>query len=282
MCVDDSGAVGSDFWDCKFAEFMNWEIDHSKTESIVMADPSKAFVTKGETKGRPTLELVTDDKRLVKVSIPAKGSVANLSSSGKSAKAGKGQNLCSNEAWIRPEGNNCIYVHYWETSKQEPKLCSSMLDPEGNVFPLHRGVNGQSIFPTPGQIITQRSFGLGNSDWLIAEIRRRLAKKTPARQNYDHSSEVERAGRLARRMATHPDSPNASSDDDSVSSWDEESPPPSEHGDSTGDDNDSRAALACAKGITDHISASELSDEQIKRIVTGFEEALQQKRVADR
>ena len=282
VCIDDSGAVGSDFWDRKFAEFMNWEIDRTKTESIVMADPSKAFVTEGETKGRPTLELVTDEKRLVKVSVPAKGSVANLSSSGKGAKAGKGQNLCSNEAWIRPEGNNCIYVHYWETSKQEPKLCSSILDPEGNVFPLHRGVNGQSIFPTPGEIITQRSFGLGNGDWLIAEIRRRLAKKTPAGQNYDHSSEVERAGRLARRMATHPDSPNASSDDNSVDSWDEESPPPSEHGDEKGDDNGSRAALACAKGITDHISASDLSDEQIKRIVAGFEEALQHKRVADR
>ena len=83
-------------------------------------------------------------------------------------------------------------------------------------------------------------------------------------------------------MATHPDSPDASSDDDSVSSWDVESPPPSECDDEKGDDNGSQAALACAKSITDHIPASDLSDEQIKRIVTGFEEALQHKRVADR
>ena len=132
------------------------------------------------------------------------------------------------EAWIRPEGNNWTYVHYWDTSKQEPKLCGSMLDLQGNVFPLHRGINGQSIFLTPGQIIIQRSFRLGNGDWLIAEIRRRLAKKKLAKQSYDHLSEVERAGRLARRTATHPDSPDASSSDDSGDSWDEESPPPSE------------------------------------------------------
>ena len=282
VCIDDSGAVGSDFWDRKFAEYMNWEIDRSQTESIVMADPSKAFTTEGELIGRPPLELVTSDKRLVKVAVPTNGSVANLSSSSKGTKAGKGQNLCSNEAWIRPEGNNFIYVHYWETSKQEPKLCSSMLDPEGNVFPLHRGVNGQSIFPTPGQIITQRSFGLGNGDWLIAEIRRRLAKKRPAKQNYGHFSEVERAGRLARRMATHPDSPDATSSDDSAGSWDDESPPPSECDDEDAGDSSNRAALACAKGITDHLSAAELSDDQIKRLVAGFEEALQHKRAADR
>ena len=90
VCIDDSGAVGSDFWDRKFAEYMNWEIDHSQTESIVMADPSKAFKTEGETIGRPPLELVTSDKRLVRVAVPANGSVANLSSSSKGTRAGKG------------------------------------------------------------------------------------------------------------------------------------------------------------------------------------------------
>ena len=141
VCLDDSGAVGSDFCDTKYAEYMNWEIDRTQCESIVMTDPSKAFMTKGALKGRPIMELVTDDKRLVKVAVPANGSIANLSSGSKGSKIGKSQNLCSNEAWIHPEGNNCIYMHYWDTSKQEPKLCSSMLDPQGNVLPLHRGAN---------------------------------------------------------------------------------------------------------------------------------------------
>ena len=68
--------------------------------------------------------------------------------------------------------------------------------------------------------------------------------------------------------------------DDSADSWDEESPPPSECDDENAGDSGSQAALACAKGITDHISAAELSEDQIKRIVTGFEEALQDQRVA--
>jgi hypothetical protein len=116
----------------------------------------------------------------------------------------------------------------------------------------------------------------------MAEIRRRLAKRRPAEHNYGHLSEVERAGRLARRMATHPDSPDATSSDDSAGSWDDESPPPSECDDEDAGDRSNRAALACAKGITDHLSTAELSDDQITRLVAGFEEALQHKRAADR
>ena len=103
VCIDDSGAVGSDFWDRKFAEYMNWEIDRSQTESIVMADPSKAFTTEGETIGRPPLELVTSDKRLVRVAVPANGSVANLSSSSKGTRAGKEKSTFSDTLFAKSD-----------------------------------------------------------------------------------------------------------------------------------------------------------------------------------
>ena len=79
-------------------------------------------------------------------------------------------------------------------------------------------------------------------------------------------------------MATHPDSPDARSSDDSGDSWDEESPPPSEYDDKPDSDCSNCAALACAKGITNHISAGDLSDSQIKRIATSCEAALRQQR----
>ena len=56
----------------------------------------------------------------------------------------------------------------------------------------------------------------------------------------------------------------------------------SECDDEPDSDGSSRTALACAKGITDHISACDLSDSQIKwiRIMTHFEAALQHQRAA--
>ena len=55
-------------------------------------------------------------------------------------------------------------MHAWSTENEVPRLISSMIDMDGNVFPLLWGPGNASCYPVPGTVIKTPSDGIGQGD----------------------------------------------------------------------------------------------------------------------
>ena len=274
-CVVDSGAVGSDFWDHAFVRFKKWGIDTSVNEEITMANNQVNFNTVAELEGQPTITLVRDDRKAIEVKVAPKGSVADLGGGVRpDGRPRVGHNLLSTDANIRPppDGNGWIIVHAWSTEHEVPRLISSMIDMEGNVFPLVWGPGNQSCYPVPGTVIKMPSEGIGNGEWLYKELERRkrvrhgLPPLTEAEQSVSRK-EARRAGRAAWCLALYP---SETSSEESLSSscadgWETTSQGDSDEEATDADDEvgaPARGVSAAAVGVKTQL----FTDEQAQQI----------------
>jgi hypothetical protein len=188
-----------------------------------MANNKVNFDTTGELEGQPTITLVRDDRKAIEVKVAPKGSVADLGGGVRSdGRPRVGHNLLSTDANIQPppKGNGWIIVHAWSTEHEVPRLISSMIDMQGNVFPLVWGPGNASCYPVPGSVIKMPSEGIGNGEWLCQELERRrrvrhgLPPLSKAEQR-NNRKEAGHAGRAARRLALYP---SETSSEESMSS----------------------------------------------------------------
>ena len=128
----DSGAGLCDFVDLYFAEYMNWQVDETKTEKIVMADASY-FQTARVLQGDCYLPLVRNDGEVVQVKTKEGASIAKL----RGSKKERGHCLMSTDACVSPGDTTWFIMHAWRTDSDAPVLLSFGVDQQGNVFPLH-------------------------------------------------------------------------------------------------------------------------------------------------
>ena len=97
VLCDDSGAGLRDFVDLNFAEYMNWQVDETQTEKIVMAD-AWYFETTGVLRGDRYLPLVPIDCEIVQVKMKEGASVANLGGVKEGARALLNVDRCLGES----------------------------------------------------------------------------------------------------------------------------------------------------------------------------------------
>ena len=221
ILCDDSGAGHRDFVDLYYAQYMNWQIDESQTESIVQADASY-FQTTGVLRGDCHLPLVRMDGEIVQAKMKEGASVANLGGTNK----GRGHCLMSTDAWVSPGETGWLIVHAWRTDVTVPVLLSFGVDKNKNVFPLHRGRGGASIFPAPyAEITTESTPTADNIAWFVQE----LAERVPGLSELVHAEteqeqgqrKAQVAGRIARafHLGVESESEKQSDTDDD---WDDD------------------------------------------------------------
>ena len=193
ILCDDSGAGHRDFVDLYYAQYMNWQIDESQTESIVQADASY-FQTTGVLRGDCYLPLVRMDGEIVQAKMKEGASVANLGGTNK----GRGHCLMSTDAWVSPGETGWLIVHAWRTDVTVPVLLSFGVDKNKNVFPLHRGRGGASIFPAPyAEITTESTPTADNIAWFVQE----LAERVPGLSELVHAETEQEQGQRKAQVA---------------------------------------------------------------------------------
>ena len=197
ILCDDSGAGHRDFVDLYYAQYMNWQIDESQTESIVQADASY-FQTTGVLRGDCYLPLVRMDGEMVQAKMKDGASVANLGGSNK----GRGHCLMSTDAWVSPGDTAWLIVHAWRTDGEVPVLLSFGVDKDKNVFPLHRGRGGASIFPAPyAEITTESAPTTDNIAWFVQELAERVPGLSELVRAETEQEQVQRKAQVAGRIA---------------------------------------------------------------------------------
>ena len=222
---------------------MNWEVDASQTESIVQADASY-FQTTGVLRGDCYLPLVRMDGEVVQAKMKKGGSVANLGGS----KKGRGHCLMSTDAWVNPGDTAWFIVHAWRTDGDVPVLLSFDVDKNRNVFPLHRGRGGASIFPAPfAEITTESAPTTDNIAWFVRELSDRvpgLSDLVLAETEHEQEQRLAKvAGRMARAFHLGEESEGEMKSDED-DDWDDDYLLP--------DTEITRPARRAATGVTEH------------------------------